>query len=71
MKIKYDAEVDALSILFLETTVTTHEVAEGVTLEYDAEGRVAGIEILDVRTRFGAIDPLRSITLEGVAFHAG
>lgn len=67
MKIRYDAEVDGLSIIFLETTVTTQEVADGIAIEYDAEGRVAGIEILDTRTRFGESDPLRSVTLEGVA----
>lgn len=67
MKIRYDAEVDALSIVFLETTVTTQQVAEGIAVEYDAEGHIAGIEILDASTRFGDADPLRSVTLEGVA----
>ena len=36
MKIRYDAEVDALSIVFQETTVTTQELAEGISAEYDA-----------------------------------
>ncbi len=67
MKIRYDAEVDALSIIFLDTTVTSREVAEGIAIEYDREDRVAGIEILDARARFGAVDPLQSITLEGIA----
>ena len=67
MKIRYDAEVDALSIIFLDTTVTSREVAEGIAIEYDREDRVAGIEILDARARFGATDPLQSITLEGIA----
>lgn len=70
MKIGYDAEVDGLSIVFGETSVTTTEVAEGVAIEYDAAGRVAGIEILDARKRFGEDDPLRSVTLEGVALGA-
>lgn len=35
--------------------------------ETGAVGRVAGIEILDARKRFGETDPLRSVTLEGVA----
>ena len=34
MKISYDAEVDALSIIFRETTVTTVPLAEGITAEY-------------------------------------
>jgi uncharacterized protein YuzE len=36
MKITYDAEVDALHIQFLETTVTTEHLAEGVAADYDA-----------------------------------
>lgn len=40
MKIRYDAEVDALSIVFRETTVTTRTLAEGIAGEYDAEGRL-------------------------------
>ena len=34
-------------------TVTTKNVAEGVTLDFDSEGRLAGIEILDAVHRFG------------------
>ncbi len=30
MRISYDAEVDALSIMFREATVTSQKVAEGV-----------------------------------------
>jgi YD repeat-containing protein len=52
MKITYDAEVDALYIQFLETTVTTEHLAEGIATDYDAEGRLAGIEILDALKRF-------------------
>ena len=31
MKICYDAEVDALSMVFRETTVTTAELSDGLT----------------------------------------
>lgn len=41
MKIRYDAEVDALSIIFQETTGATAELAEGLAAEYDAHGRAA------------------------------
>ena len=47
MTITYDREVDALFIRFQETTVTTKHLGEGIALDYDAEGRLAGIEILD------------------------
>lgn len=66
MKISYDQEVDALSILFRETTVTTQELAEGIAAEYDADGQLAGIEILDAARRFGGPETLRQIIVEGI-----
>lgn len=66
MRISYDAEVDALSIVFRETTVTTRELADGVTGEFDAEDRLVGIEILDASTRFGDRTTLNRVILEGV-----
>ena len=66
MKIAYDSEVDALSIIFRETTVTTKHLAEGIAADYDAQGRLAGIEILDVLKRFGDAETLRQVVLEGI-----
>ena len=67
MTMTYDAEVDALYIRFVETTVTTKHVADGVALDYSAEGSIAGIEILDASARFGDPDVLRRVVLEGIA----
>ena len=53
MKITYDHEVDVLYIRFKETTVTTKHLAEGIAADYDADGRLAGIEILDAIKRLG------------------
>ena len=47
MKITYYREVDALYILFTETTVTTKHLDDGISLDYDAANHLAGIEILD------------------------
>ena len=66
MKITYDPEVDALYIQFLDTIVTTEHLAEGIAADYDAEGRLAGIEILDALERFGGAQTLRQVTLEDV-----
>jgi uncharacterized protein YuzE len=66
MKISYDPEVDALSIIFSETTVTTKHLAEGIAAEYDSEGRLAGLEILDAVKRFGDAETLRQVILEGL-----
>ena len=41
MRIVYDPEVDALHIWLQETTVTTKELAEGVSADYDRNGQLA------------------------------
>ena len=67
MKISYDAEVDALTITFRETTVTTKHLAEGIAGEYDRDGRLAGLEILDAKRRFGDERTFAHLTVEGMA----
>jgi uncharacterized protein YuzE len=64
MMISYDSEVDALYIRFIETTVTTKHVADGIAVDYVADGRIAGIEVLDARKRFGDDQILRRVVLE-------
>ncbi|MEW6201837.1 MAG: DUF2283 domain-containing protein [bacterium] len=66
MKIFYDKQADALSIIFRETTVITKELGEGIAVELDSEGRLAGIEILDAMRRFGDRDTLRQVVFEGI-----
>jgi len=67
MRITYDKEVDALYIRFIETTVSTQHIAEGIAVDYAADGRIAGIEILDARKRFGDLEVFRRVVLEDVA----
>jgi len=67
MKISYDSEVDALSIIFRETLVTTKHLAEGIAVDYDGAGRLAGLEILDAQKRFGGQETMRQVVLEGFA----
>jgi uncharacterized protein YuzE len=67
MKIIYDRDVDAISITFRDVTVTTKEVQDGVFFEYDAEGRLAGIEILDAAKRLGGDGPVKQASLIGIA----
>ncbi|MFH2103574.1 MAG: DUF2283 domain-containing protein [Chloroflexota bacterium] len=66
MRISYDPEVDAFYINPLDATVTTKHLAEGIAADYDAEGRLVGIEILDAVKCFGDSRTLRQITLEEV-----
>jgi YD repeat-containing protein len=67
MKITYDREVDALYIRFKEVTVTTKHLAEGIAADYDAAGRLAGIEILGAKKRLGDPEIFKQVILEDVA----
>ena len=66
MRITYDPEVDALYIRFEEAAVTTKHLAEGIAADYDAQGKLAGIEILDAIKHFGDKDTLKKVTLEEI-----
>ncbi len=69
MKLTYDSEVDALSIVFRETTVTTKHLAEGIAADCDADGKLAGLEVLDAVRRFGDEATMQQLVLQG--FGAG
>lgn len=66
MRITYDPEVDALYIRFEEAPGTTQHLAEGIAVDYDARGKLAGIEILDALKRFGDQETLKKVTLEEI-----
>ena len=66
MRISYDSEVDALSIVFRDTTVTTKHLAEGIAADYDCAGRLDGLEVLDAVKRFGGCETLRQVVVEGI-----
>lgn len=53
--------------MLIEASVTTEHVAEGIAVDYAADGRMAGIEILDARKRFGDPEVFRRVVLEDVA----
>jgi uncharacterized protein YuzE len=57
MRTSYDPEADAMFVWFGPEglkSARTQEVAPGVMLDFDDDGRVIGIEVLDVRERMGA-----------------
>jgi uncharacterized protein YuzE len=57
MKVSYDPETDAMHVTLLETPVLeSEEVRPGVVLDYDAEGRVVGMEILNVKKNLPGAD---------------
>ena len=57
MKVAYDPEVDVLSILLSDVPVAeSDEDKPGVILDYDNEGNVVALEILEASKRMG--DPM-------------
>ena len=54
MKVKYDREVDILYIsLSDEAVFESDEDKKGIILDYSAEGRITGIEILNASKQTG------------------
>jgi uncharacterized protein YuzE len=54
IRTSYDPEADAMFVWFGPEDVKsadTLEVSPGIMLDFDGEGRVVGIEVLDVRER--------------------
>ena len=60
MRMKLDEEADALYIRFDEATIVeSEEVSDGIILDFDADGRVVGLEMLGVHRRFPTADLTR------------
>jgi uncharacterized protein YuzE len=52
MKVTYDSQVDVLRILFSSAPIEeSDEEKPGVILDYDKDGNVVGMEILDASKR--------------------
>ncbi|MFH1146399.1 MAG: DUF2283 domain-containing protein [Pseudomonadota bacterium] len=52
MKVTYDPEVDVLRILFSNTPIEESDQEKpGVILDYDRDGNIVGLEILDASKR--------------------
>jgi uncharacterized protein YuzE len=50
LKVEYDAAANAAYIRFsTEAVLESEEVAEGIVLDYDTDGRIVGMEVLDAR----------------------
>lgn len=59
MNAKYDAEVDVLRINWSDSEIEeSAAVSLGVILDYDLEGNVIGIEILNARSKIKKFVPL-------------
>lgn len=52
MKVVYDSEVDVLRVLFSNATVEeSDEDKPGVIIDYDREGNIVGLEVLNASKR--------------------
>lgn len=61
-KLEYDAAANAAYIRFsTEAVQETEEVSEGIMLDYDRDGRIVGLEVLNARAN------LPAAALEGAA----
>jgi uncharacterized protein YuzE len=66
MKLSVDHEADALYLnLSEDRAVESEEIAPGIILDYDADNRVVGIEMLNLSRRAPAADTYR-LVLQGV-----
>ena len=55
MKLTYDPEANAAYIRFSpEQVEESEEVSAGIVLDYDADGRIVGIEVMDARAHLSA-----------------
>lgn len=61
MKVNYDAGTDSLTVVLRDAPVAeSDEDKPGVILDYDDQGNLVSIEVLDASTR---VEDPRSITL--------
>lgn len=65
MRVRIDQQADAVYLDLTDREIeSSEEVADGIILDYDKEGRLVGIEILDASTKAGYADALRKLTLD-------
>ncbi len=64
MKVSYDEEADAIYIKLRDGEyVESDEVQEGIILDYDEEGNLLAIEILNASSRF-TLQDLTNVSFE-------
>ena len=60
MKVRYDADTDTLTVTFRDVAVAeSDEDDPGVILDYDSEGNLVAVEVLDASQR---VEEPRSVT---------
>jgi uncharacterized protein YuzE len=65
MRVRVDHKADAVYLNLTDHEIAeSEEVADGIVVDYDAEGRIVGLEILDASRRTGDPGVLRQFSFE-------
>lgn len=65
MRVRVDQKADAVYVNFTDRPIEgSEELADGIVVDYDAEGRIVGIEILDAAKRTADPTVLQQFSLE-------
>ena len=61
MRIRYDHDVDAITIVFQSDrdVKESDEPNPGVVMDYDVDGKLVSIEVLDASSRFEDLDSVQ------------
>jgi uncharacterized protein YuzE len=65
MRVRVDHGADAIYLNLTDRPIKDSEqVADGIIVDYDAEGRIVGVEILDASKRTGNPEALKDFSFE-------
>jgi uncharacterized protein YuzE len=65
MRVRVDHGADAVYLDLTDRPIeASEEVADGIVVDYDAEGRIVGVEILDASKRTGDSAALQQFSFE-------
>lgn len=70
MKIEYSKAADAIYVYFKEDFVErSKEIEDGIVIDFDKNGQLVGIEVLDVSKRFSLAD-IVNVNIENLPVEA-
>ena len=65
MRVRVDHAADAVYLNLTDRAIKdSEEIADGIVVDYDDEGRIVGIEILDASKRTGDPSALKQFSFE-------
>jgi uncharacterized protein YuzE len=65
MRVRVDQSADAVYVNLSDASIVeSEEVADGIVVDFDAEGRIVGVEILDASKRTGNPEALEDFSFE-------